>query len=225
MTSLRTLLCALLPLALGACASSPPIHYLSLDDGQPAAVGSPIGLRVAVTQVNLPEIIDRPQLVVRSGGHQLQLSDQYEWAEPLRRQIPRLIARDLGEALDSGRVVALPVDAQDFDPDFKVVLDIQRLEVIDGQGVDLDVVWRVDTRDGKTFFGRSLVQEPLKIASEADGYQAAVAAENRAFRSVSANIALGITDWFNATAGDGLSTHGDSSCADPYAGREPRHGV
>lgn len=225
MTPMRTLLCVLLPLALGACTSSPSIHYLSLDDGQPATVGSPMGLSVAVTQVNLPELIDRPQLVVRSSGHQLQLSDQYEWAEPLRRQIPRLIARGLGKALDSGRVVALPVDAQDFDPDFKVVLDVQRLEVIAGQCVDLDVVWRVDTRDGKAFFGRSLVQEPIETASEADGYQAAVAAESRAFRSVSANIALGITDWLNATAHDGLSTNGDLPCADPRAGKERRHGV
>jgi hypothetical protein len=189
MTLTRILLCTVLVLSLGACASAPPIHYFSLDDGRPTAAGAQDGPRVAVTQVNLPDLVDRPQLVMRTADHRLQINDQYEWAEPLRRQISHVIARDLGEALDSGRVMALPVDAQDFDVDFKVILDIQRLEIMSGQGVDLDVVWRVTLRDGAMFLGRSHVREPLETTSESGGYPAAVAAQSRALRSVAVDIA------------------------------------
>jgi len=225
MTRVRTLICAALTLAAGACASSPPIHYLSLDDGQPAAAGSPIGVSVAVTQANLPDLIDRPQLVVRSSGHQLQISEQYEWAEPLRRQVPRVIARDLGAALDSGRVVALPIDAQDFDPDFKVMLDIQRLDVVAGQGVDLDVVWRVEPRDGRTFFGRSMVRQAIETTSGPGDYPALVAAENLALRAVAANIAEGIKGWGDDTAVHGSSAPSDSAPADLCGGMGGRDGI
>jgi uncharacterized lipoprotein YmbA len=225
MTHIRRLLCAVLPLAVSACASSPPVRYFSLDDGRPTAVGSPTGLRIAVTQVNLPDLVDRPQLVVRTAGHQLRFSDQDEWAEPLRRQIPRVIARDLGEDLDSGRIVALPFDAQDFDPDFKVMLDIQRLDVISGQGVDLDVVWRVEPRDGNTVFGRSLVWETIDTTAEPGGYQAAVAAESRAFRGVAANIAAGIADRVNNAASDGFSTDRHPGPAEPRDDEERCNGI
>lgn len=188
MTLTRILLSTALALAVGACATSPPIHYFSLDDGRPTVVRSPNGPSVAVTQVNLPDLIDRPQLVMRTTGHQVQFSDQYEWAEPLRRQIPQVIARDLGETLDSGCAMALPIDAQDFDVDFKVMLDIQRLDVIPGQGVDLDVIWRVTSRDGGMFVGQSQVRKPLEATAGPSGYPAAVAAQSNALRAVAADI-------------------------------------
>ena len=225
MTLLRAFFGAALILALGACASSPPVHYYSLDDGQPREVGSPTGLRVAVTQVNLPDVVDRPQLVIRSIGHQLRLDDQHEWAEPLRRQIPRLVARDLAGVLDSGRVVALPIDAQDYQLDFKVMLDIQRMEVVAGQGVDLDVVWRVEARNGDVFFGRSLVRKPIETAAASSDYQAAVAAQNLALQTVAANIAAGITDWLDQAAADGHSADRSAVPAAPSTRRGRGDGI
>lgn len=218
MTYVRRLLCAVMALAVSACASSPLVHYFTLDDWQPTAPGSPNGLRIAVTQVNLPELIDRPQLVVRSTSHQLRLSDQYEWAEPLRRQIPRVIARDLGEALGSDCIVALPIDAQDFDLDFKVMLDIQRLDIISTQGVDLDVVWRVKSRDGKTFFGRSQVWEPIENTTEPGDYLAAVAAQRRALRATAANIASSLTGWLKDPIADGFAANRDKAPAESRRG-------
>jgi uncharacterized protein len=157
-------------------------------------VGSPDGISVAIVRVNLPELVDRPQLVVRSAGHRVQLSENDRWAEPLRRQVLRLLARDLGAALDSGRVVALGVEAREFDTDFRVVVDVQHLEVVSGQRVELDAVWRVESRNGREFFGRSLAWQGLDDMAAADEDVAAVDAERRAFRALAENIAAGISD-------------------------------
>ena len=193
MTLLQRLLCLLLSLGLGACASSPPLRYYALDDGQPMAVGQPNGVSVAVVQVNLPELVDRPQLVARSNGHRVQMSETDRWAEPLRRQVPRLLARDLGVALDSGRVVALGVDVREFDIDFKVTVDVQHLEVVLGQRVELDAVWRVERRNGPTVFGRSQVVKGLTDKAIADDYAAAVEAERQVFGSLAKDIAAKIS--------------------------------
>ena len=193
MTLLRQLLCLLLSLGLVACASSPPLRYYALDDGQPMAVGQPNGVSVAVVQVNLPELVDRPQLVVRSGGHRVLISDQERWAEPLRRQIPRLLARDLGVALDSGRVLALGVDAREFDIDVKVTVDVQQLEVVLGQRVELDAVWRIQRRNAPPVFGRTLVVERLTGKATADDYAAAVDAERQVFGTLAKDIAAKIS--------------------------------
>jgi uncharacterized lipoprotein YmbA len=210
MTPLRTLLCLLLTAGLGACASSPPVRYFSLDDGRPIAAGSPNGVSVAIVQVNLPEIVDRPQLLVRSAGHRLRLSEHDRWAEPLRRQVPRLLARDLSAALDSSRVVALAIDVREFDIDFKVGVDVQRLEVISGQRVELDAVWRVEPRNGCAFFNRALVSVELGNTATPDEYAAAVDAERRVFRALAENIAAGISDRLGA---GNLNSSDDSSNA------------
>lgn len=192
MTSLRKLLCLLLSLGLSACASSPPLRYYALDDARPMTMGLPDGVSVAIMQVNLPELVDRPQLVVRSVDHRVQLSDNDRWAEPLRRQVPRLLARDLGVALDSGRVVALGVDAREFDIDFRVVVDVQQLEVVSGQRVELDAVWRVERRNGRAAFGRSQVLERLGDKAAPDDHAAAVDAQRKAFGTLAKDIAAKI---------------------------------
>jgi uncharacterized lipoprotein YmbA len=193
MKTLRRLLCLLLSVGLCACASSPPLRYYALDDGRPMAAGMPNGVSVAIMQVNLPELVDRPQLVLRSDGHRVQLSENDRWVEPLRRQVPRLLARDLGVALDSGRVVALGVDTREFEIDFKVVVDVQHLEVVLGQRVELDAVWRIVRRNTRPVFGRSqLVQEIGDTATSGD-YAAAVNAERIAFGTLAKNIATKIS--------------------------------
>jgi hypothetical protein len=204
MTSIRTLFCAALTFALGACANSPAVQYFTLDDGQPAAMQLRNGPSVAIAQVSLPELVDRPQLVVRTPGHQLRINDQYAWGEPLRQQIPRLLARTIGEELDSFNVVALTVDAQDYDMDFYVTLDIQRLEAISGQGVNLDVIWRVASRAGEVLVGRCMVSEPLAPTEPGSEYRTAVAAQSRALKGLARQIAGAISGWIDGGTASGV---------------------
>jgi uncharacterized protein len=208
MKPLRILPCILLCAGLCACASSPPFHYFSLDDGRPTAAGSPNGVSVAIVEVTLPELVDRPQMVIRFADHRVQISEHDRWAEPLRRQVPRLLARDLSEALDSARVVALAMDAQEFAIDFKVVVDVQHLDVVSGQGVELDAVWRVEPRNGRAFFGRASVWEGLEKKAVPDEHAAALDTERKAFRALAKNIAAGISDRLLAGDSNSSDDHG-----------------
>lgn len=172
---------------LGACASAPPARHITLDDGRPPMARSSVTPGIAVVRANVPELIDRPQLVLRSDGNHVALSDQYRWAEPLRREIPRLIANDLGELLGSSRVAAMHAEDAGFAVDFKLALDFQQLDAVVGKGVDVDVLWRVEPRSDKAFVGRSSFRQPL--AGAAADQPALVAAQRQALRRVAADIA------------------------------------
>ena len=112
--------------------------------------------------------------------------------------MPRVLARYLGVALDSGRVIALAMDAEEFAIDYKVVVDIQRLDVVSGRQVELDAVWRVEPRNGHAFFDRATVWERLEEKALPDEHAAALDAERRAIRALAHEIAAGITHHFAA---------------------------
>ena len=186
----KILLCGLLAsVLLGACGTTPPAAYYSLDDGAMSVAARGTTPRVEIVQAKLPDSLDRPQLVIRSGSNRLQLSEQRRWAEPLRSEIPRVLADDLGRLLDSSRVAALPVDVQRFAADFNVQLDIQRLDLIEGQGVDLDLMWLIEARQGQVSVGRSTLHEPAAAGNDP---AALVAALRRALDRAAADIATEI---------------------------------
>jgi len=190
MKSAAHLVCLALLTTLGACASAPPARYVTLADDRAPQAGTATTPAIAVVRANVPELIDRPQLVLRQDPNHVVLSDQYRWAEPLRQAIPRLIAQDLGQILNSRRVAAvLPEDAG-FPLDYKLTLEVQQLDALVGQGVDVDVLWRLEAPNGKSLTGRSTFRQPL--AGPPEDPLVLVAAQRQALRRVAGEIGKAI---------------------------------
>ncbi|GBG03509.1 hypothetical protein AZSI13_28360 [Azospira sp. I13] len=184
---LRVLSALFAALLLGACGTTPKAQHYILDDGT-TAPGPNAHPSVLLLTATLPELLDRPQLVLRGSQNQITFSEQQRWAEPLRVGIPRAMAADLGRALASAQVAALPAGAPLFDADFRLTLHVQRLEAQPGNGVDLDMLWVLQPREGKEIRGRSQIHEKLEEPS----FPAAVAAQRRALGRASSEIAAAI---------------------------------
>jgi hypothetical protein len=143
---------------------------------------------VAVRTVALPGAVDRPQFVVRAGDSRVSLDEYNRWAGPLRDEIARVVAGNLAAELGSPVVTvsaALPSTS-----DLVVLLDVQRFDAKAGEGVDVDIVWIVRRAidDVPERSGRSVVRE----AAGATGYEALVAAYNRALAKASRDIAAAV---------------------------------
>ena len=190
----RAMRLAALPLLIGmlsACAGSPPVHFYTLS-AEAAAGAATVGteLRIAVGPISLPEVVDRPQLVVRSGANQVTLIDEHRWAESLKGEVPRVIAENLSRLLATGQVWAYPQNVSgSFD--YRVLVDIQRFESTPGQMAAIDALWTIQrhSQEGvvsKT--GRSTVQQ--QIAGHE--YDALVASHSHALASISREIAEAI---------------------------------
>ena len=104
-------------LVLAACSSPPRERFYTLDAPEPpaAAQGAP---SIAVGPVTVPDLVDRPQIVVRGGPNQVHIVEQARWAEPLRSAIARVVAANL--AAELGMRLAGP--ARNADADYRVAL-------------------------------------------------------------------------------------------------------
>ena len=173
---------------LTGCASSPtPRFYMLSAPEQPAAAAV---YSVAVGPVTVPEIVDRPQFVLRNGANEVTILEQTRWADSLQREIPRVIAANLAQALGDARVWAFP-QGIGSEPDYRVAVDIQRFDSAPGDAATVEALWRVSPGDGKSGAvrsGRSRAHEPTKGME----YDALVAAHSRALANISLDIAEAI---------------------------------
>ncbi|MFM0165806.1 hypothetical protein SAMN05444172_6473 [Burkholderia sp. GAS332] len=189
MRSSLTIAVALALAALCGCASSPKSDFYTLSAAAPQT-GNPPGAPIAVVigAVTVPELVDRPQIVVRSGDNTVDIDEFARWADPLKSQIPRVIGADLGQLLNSVMVSTYPMGV-DTASAYRVQLDIQRFDAALGDAVTVDVLWSV-TPPGKKppLSGRSTVHEPCTGA----GFDGVVAAYSRALGTVSRDIATAI---------------------------------
>lgn len=189
-----TTLCLAVALLAG-CSSSPRTTFYTLNvaatnDAPAAALNS-----VAIGPITLPDLLDRPQLVVRTTANRVDFLESHRWAESLKSEIPRIMAADLGILLKPARVSSYPQNAG-LEADYRVMLDIQRFEMTVGKGVNLEALWSVRRSDGgvpKT--GRTVVSEPVSAA----GYDALVAAQSRALAAVSRDLAQALREVAQAT--------------------------
>lgn len=176
-----------LAFAAAACSRSPRVTFYTLEPGAraetvAAATAVPA---VSVGPITLPEIVDRPQLVVRVAANRVEILETHRWAEPLKSEIPRLIAENLRHLLGSSRVSS-HLQHVGAEADLRVLVDIQRFESSPGEAVTVEAVWSLRRATGggqKT--GRSLVREPV----DAVGYDPMVAAYSRALHAVSRDLA------------------------------------
>ena len=171
----------LLVLVLAACVGTPPREsFFTLNAPEPPAAAQDAP-SLAVGPVSIPEMVDRPQFVVRLGPNQVQIVEQARWAEPLKAGIARVVAANLATTLG-----ARLTPVRNGEADYRVALDVQRFES-PADAVLIETLWTVTSKDGKRS-GRSVVRE--KIAARDHG--ALAAAHSRALATMSREIAQAI---------------------------------
>jgi uncharacterized lipoprotein YmbA len=182
---------SLAALLLAACAAALPNRLYTLtpaaDTGaQEAGAGPVLGLG----PVSLPDYLDRPEIVTRTGDYGVRLGEFDKWAEPLEPMFLRLLAERLRRETGSREVVLLP-SRRETEPASAVEVEIDRFDAGEGGEVVLDARWRVrQTEGGRTLrAGRSLVREQ---GTPVPGYDGIVAAMSRAVDGLAREIGAAV---------------------------------
>jgi hypothetical protein len=153
-----------------------------------APAGGESTYSVAVGPITLPEVVDRPQFVLRAGPNEVTIVELHRWAGPLKSEIPRIIAENLAADLNVKRVAAYPQSAGD-NADYRVLVDIQRFDSTMGESATIDALWTVKrVSDSALRTGRSTARE----SSSGGSYDVVAAAHSRALATISREIAEAI---------------------------------
>jgi len=177
--------CLLATVAMGC--SSAPSRFYSLTSTATADGTPPVNTTVMVGPVTIPASVDQPEFVVQVAANRVQVDEFNRWVAPLNDSIARAVAGDLVVLLGTPNVATGPL--ANFVPDYRVTIDVQRFESIQGDAAVLEAVWTVrKTAGGATSSGRTVARESVQGQS----FDALAAAHSRAMAKLSADIASAI---------------------------------
>jgi uncharacterized lipoprotein YmbA len=173
---------------------SPPTRLYTLTalaqtDGGQQATGTQ-GLAIGVGPVELPEYVNRPQIVTGDSGNELRRAEFAQWAEPLGTNFTRVLASNLSTLLATDRVAVFPWKGP-VPLDYQVVVEVTQFLGNPNGSVSLVALWRVLGKDGR----EALVsrQSSFTESTGSQEYGALAAALSRTVASLSRDIATTIT--------------------------------
>ena len=156
----RIFLCILLLVSVG-CATSPPARFylLSPPAAQPMADQMQKKILQVSLQVQVPDYLDRPQIMIREDTHRLSLAELDRWAEPLSRMLTQFLAQHL---------TAGPLPVQVNTPDsgrdeVRIWIQILRLDGKPGGRVTLETNYRIaspEMNEGRVHFFSAAAPAP-----------------------------------------------------------------
>jgi uncharacterized protein len=178
---------ALLAAVASGCGTTAPSRFYTLDPTAVSDGAAPVNYPIMVGPVSVPAAVDRPEFVVETAPNRVDVDEFNRWAAPLNDAVAQAVAADLVKLLGTPNVAAAPL--ANFDPAYRVTIDVQRFDSVPGQAAMIEAVWAVRrTAGGETRSGRTVARE----AVAGDSFDALAAAHSRALAKMSGDIATAI---------------------------------
>jgi len=103
-----------------------------------------VRLSIDVASLRLPQYLERPQIVTRSSGNRLVLAEYHQWGGNLRKNMIRILAKNLSRILDTPHIAISPHRPLN-PPDFRVDLEVMQFERDAERRVRLSAQWRLSS--------------------------------------------------------------------------------
>ena len=147
------------------------------------------GKTIGVGPVEIPSYLDRPQIVTRTGPHEIELAEFDKWAGTLKENTTTVLAENLSTLLTTDQVHVFPWRTG-VSIRYQVTVQILRFDAVPDEGVALDAHWVILGDDGR----RMLLMRGSRIRQPVleTGYNGIVAAESLALGKLSRDIAAAL---------------------------------
>lgn len=171
---------------ISGCGTVRKTDYYQLDEATNRSLtGVEKGKIVGLGPIQLPEYINRPQIITRSSAHRMNISEFHRWVEPLNDSIKRMLVINLSNNLNSNRIYWIPRVERQFPLELRVAIDIGRFDGQLGDKVTLESRWSIfDKNDQPLLTKVSLIEEPVK----GQDYDDLVMAMNQALQALGLEI-------------------------------------
>jgi uncharacterized lipoprotein YmbA len=181
----------IISLLVSGCGSSAPSRFYtltSLKSAEPVQqpAGEKIKTIVRIGPVDIPDYLNRPQIVTRTSQNELSIAEFDRWGGSLKNDVSRVLIENLSSALASGHVTVVPW--KQYAPgSYRVPLTISRLDVTPGGNLYLKAQFSIIDKDGKTV--NAIRESSISKPVNGTGYGVVVAAISDALADLSQEIA------------------------------------
>jgi len=184
------LACCTIAAVIFGCASSTPSRFYTLSTISVPVAASQALYSVSVGPITVPAVVDRPQIVIRTGPNQVTINEFDRWAAPLKDDIGRVVAENLSVVLGTSQVSLFPQSTA-VGASYRVAIDIVHFDSDLGKSANLDAMWTVKSAKNEILRrGRTTLAEATRDAE----FDALVAAHSRALGRLSTDIARAIKE-------------------------------
>ncbi|HVP80408.1 MAG TPA: PqiC family protein [Thermodesulfobacteriota bacterium] len=179
---------------ISGCARSPSSRFYLLDALSDSA--SPEGnfsdnrcVSIGIGPVEIPDYLDQKQIVTRVTPNEIKLAEYDRWAESLKDNLTRVLAKNLSRLLCIKEISFFPW-RREIPKDYRIEVKVIRFDGSLGDSVVLEAWWTLLSGDGKTLLQskRSNFSEP----ANGRDYKSLVSAQDRNLASLSREIAEAI---------------------------------
>ena len=99
-------------------------------------------LSVEVASLRLPQYLEKPQIIIRTSENRLELEEFHQWGGNLRKNMMRVLAKNLSLLLATPNIAISPNRPQ-TPPDFRVEFEVMQFERGPDGKVHFSVQWRL----------------------------------------------------------------------------------
>jgi uncharacterized lipoprotein YmbA len=141
-------------------------------------------LRLGVGPLQIPRLLNRPQIVSRKNSNEINMAELHQWGGSLREEMLQTITDNLSALLKTDRIEQYPWKFA-FKPHYQVRINIERLDGKLGQQVVLKARWRLLKNNKEVLSKRALIKTSINGKTHGDY----VKAQSKALETFSRHIA------------------------------------
>lgn len=141
------------PLVLSGCTiggTSKPSKFYTLNPVMPAMVDGMDGsgqtgipeASIGILPVEIPDYLDRPEIVTRTRSNELHVAEFDRWGGDLRSDITRVLSETLSTQYPERRV-AIITGRRIIPAEYRVAVNVTRLDAVPGRNVWLQAHWSI----------------------------------------------------------------------------------
>ena len=189
---------SLLALVLSGCfGTSQPSRFYTLTSLRgpepiPHATSTSHGTIVAVGPLAIPDYLERPQIITRTGKNEMRVNEFQRWAGSLESNLSRTVIEDLSLQLPADRFSVIrwvPAAQRETPIAYRIMVDVMRFDAIPGGTVFLEADWTVYGKGSDILLARK-----TSISGKTGGpeFTDLVASMSKAVEDLSREIAAGV---------------------------------
>lgn len=187
--SLLMLLALALQVGCSDIVSDDDTKFYALSPADVPTASGDSKLKLGIGPVKIPRMISRPQLVVRTEQHQINVLEQHQWGGSLKEEVAQIIIDNLSANLGTEQVEQFPWKKA-FKPDYQVRVRIERMDGIPGGEVVLKARWWL--RKGNAPTDQLAEYSTYRVQTADKSYPAYVAALSKTLAQLSTEISKAI---------------------------------